>query len=95
MVIERRKIPKEIQNAQNIKKRGKVSYLTLPPKKENSGLNSSGAYDNPVTLNIYPGIIKLASFSPGVWGTSSRKNGVGVRITAVWAPGVAVTGKKK
>jgi hypothetical protein len=52
-----------------------------------------GTRDNPVTLNIYPGIIKFGKFSPGVWANYSRNFGVGVGITTVWAPGVAVTGK--
>jgi hypothetical protein len=65
--------------------------------RDNSLLASfffGGAYDNPVTLNIYPGIIKIGTFSPGIWANYSRKYGVGVGITTVWAPGVAVTGKE-
>jgi hypothetical protein len=53
-----------------------------------------GAEDNPVTLNIYPGILRVGDFSPGVWALYSEKYGVSAGITTVWAPGVAVTGKQ-
>jgi hypothetical protein len=53
-----------------------------------------GAEDNPVTLNIYPGILHIGDFSPGVWGLYSKKYGFSVGFTTVWTPGVAVTGKK-
>jgi hypothetical protein len=52
-----------------------------------------GAADNPVTLNIYPGILKIANFSPGVWALYSRNYGLSFGITTVWVPGVAFTGK--
>jgi hypothetical protein len=64
--------------------------------KDNSLLASlfiGGATDNPVTLNIYPGILKIGSFSPGVWALYSRKYGFSVGIMTVWAPGIALTGK--
>jgi hypothetical protein len=53
-----------------------------------------GAEDNPVTLNIYPGLLHIGDFSPGVWALYSRQYGFSVGITTVWAPGVAVTGKQ-
>ncbi len=65
--------------------------------RDNSLLASlfvGGAYDNPVTLNIYPGVIRIGNFSPGIWANYSRQYGVGVGITTVWAPGIAVTGKE-
>ena len=65
--------------------------------KDNSLLASlfvGGAYDNPVTLNIYPGVIRIGTFSPGIWVNYSRQYGVGVGITTVWVPGIAVTGKE-
>ena len=64
--------------------------------RDNSLLASlfiGGAYDNPVTLNIYPGVVKFDSFSPGIWALYSREYGFSVGVTTVWAPGVAWTGK--
>ena len=53
-----------------------------------------GAEDNPVTLNVYPGVLHIGDFSPGVWALYSRRYGFSVGITTVWAPGVALTGKE-
>jgi hypothetical protein len=64
--------------------------------RDNSLLASlfiGGATDNPVTLNIYPGILKIGGFSPGIWALYSRQYGITVGLTTVWAPGVAITGK--
>ncbi len=52
-----------------------------------------GSYDNPVTLNIYPGVLKFSSVSPGVWALYSRQYGFTVGLTTVWVPGIAWTGK--
>jgi hypothetical protein len=52
-----------------------------------------GAHDNPVTLNVYPGILNIGGFSPGVFALYSRQYGPTFGVTTVWAPGVAVTGK--
>lgn len=50
-----------------------------------------GAYDNPVTINVYPGLLKFGDFSPGVWALYSRSYGVTAGITTRWAPGVGFT----
>jgi hypothetical protein len=52
-----------------------------------------GADDNPVTLNIYPGVLKFGDFSPGVWALYSERYGPTVGVTTVWTPGVAVVSK--
>jgi len=54
-----------------------------------------GAHDNPVTLNIYPGILKFGGFSPGMFALYSRQYGPTFGVTTVWAPGIAVTTKSE
>jgi hypothetical protein len=53
-----------------------------------------GADDNPVTLNIYPGVVRIAGISPGLWALHSDRYGFSFGITTVWAPGVGATTKE-
>jgi hypothetical protein len=53
-----------------------------------------GADDNPVTLNVYPGVFRVAGFSPGVWALHSDRYGFSFGVTTVWAPGVGWTTKE-
>jgi hypothetical protein len=50
-----------------------------------------GSEDNPVTVNIYPGILRIADVSPGVWASYSEEFGFAAGITTVWVPGVGFT----
>jgi len=52
-----------------------------------------GADDNPVTLNIYPGIIRFGSVSPGIFALYSKEYGPTFGITTIWTPGIAVTAR--
>ncbi|MEK7264259.1 MAG: hypothetical protein AAB071_07105 [Bacteroidota bacterium] len=61
--------------------------------KDNSLLASlffSGLTDYTTQLNIYPGVLRIENFSPGVWCVLGKKGNVLFGITTVWLPGVAV-----
>lgn len=53
-----------------------------------------GSPDNPFTLNVYPGVLRIGGFSPGFWVLLSREFGVSAGITTVWTPGVGVTARR-
>jgi hypothetical protein len=40
-----------------------------------------------MNLNIYPGIFKIGSFSPGLWIVMRDKGKLLFGITATWLPG--------
>ena len=64
--------------------------------RENSLLMSllvSGLEDNMINVNVYPGIIKIGTFSPGVWCIIQRDGSPIVGVSTVWTPGVAVETK--
>jgi hypothetical protein len=52
-----------------------------------------GSDDNPVTLNIYPGVFRVAGISPGVWALHSERYGFSFGVTTVWTPGIGGTTK--
>ena len=59
--------------------------------RENSLLASlfwSDYLDNTLNLNIYPGIVHLGGFSPGLWFVVSKNSGTIVGLTTIWAPGL-------
>lgn len=59
---------------------------------ENSLLASaffSGTYSDAVTLNLYPGIITVGSFSPGLFVTVTQKGEPTFGVTTQWTPGIA------
>jgi len=49
----------------------------------------SGQKKNLINANIYPGIIKIGKFSPGVWGIMERNGSTTLGISTIWTPGVA------
>jgi len=50
-----------------------------------------GTEENPVTVNVYPGILKIGDFSPGVWALYSKNYGFSAGVTTIWTPGVGFT----
>ena len=65
--------------------------------RDNSLLASllvGGAEDNPVTLNVYPGVLRIGTFSPGLWALHSDRYGFSFGVTTVWTPGIGWTTKK-
>jgi hypothetical protein len=53
-----------------------------------------GAEDNPVTLNVYPGVFRIAGVSPGVWALHSDRYGFSFGVSTVWTPGIGWTTKE-
>jgi hypothetical protein len=53
----------------------------------------SGIFNDFLHLNIYPGIIKLGDFSPGVLFALSQDGKPTFGITTMWTPGIAVNAK--
>ncbi len=48
--------------------------------------------DYMINLNVYPGIIKIGDFSPGMWFAVNKDRSTIVGITAAWSPiGIAYT----
>jgi hypothetical protein len=45
--------------------------------------------DDWLSLNIYPGVLRLGDFSPGAWLVFNRTTGTVIGISTVWFPGVA------
>jgi len=61
--------------------------------KENSLLASlflSALTDNTVALNVYPGVLHVGSFSPGLWCVVNRAGKLLFGINTVWTPGIGV-----
>jgi hypothetical protein len=52
-----------------------------------SSLSISGLTDYKVDLNIYPGLIKIGSFSPGLWCVFNNKGKLLLGISTIWSPG--------
>jgi hypothetical protein len=51
-----------------------------------TSLTISRKTDYMVNLNVYPGIIKIGNFSPGLWLAYDKEKNVIGGITAMWAP---------
>lgn len=61
--------------------------------KENSLLASlffSALTDNTVALNVYPAVLHIGDFSPGVWCIVNRGGKIFVGVSTVWVPGLGV-----
>ncbi|MGE5679246.1 MAG: hypothetical protein ACM34K_00060, partial [Bacillota bacterium] len=50
----------------------------------------SGQKDNFLNLNIYPGVIKLGEFSPGLWMLVKENGRFFFGISTVYAPGIGL-----
>ncbi len=60
--------------------------------RENSLLFSatySGLIDNLININVYPGVLKIGGFSPGLWSVFDRNGRILFGIVTRWAPGIA------
>lgn len=49
-----------------------------------------GKFKEAVNVNVYPGLISLFGFEPGVWLSFARNGSPTFGVTAAWLPGVAV-----
>ncbi len=54
-----------------------------------SSLFLSGLTDYRVQLNIYPGLLKIGSFSPGIWCVYQTNGNILFGINTIWTPGIA------
>ena len=54
-----------------------------------SSLFVSGLTDYRIDLNLYPGIIKIGQFSPGLWCVDKDDGHLMFGISTVWTPGIA------
>lgn len=60
--------------------------------QDNSLLSSvfiSGLTDYKVDINIYPGVLKINSFSPGLWCVVKDNGNVLIGLSTMWTPGLA------
>lgn len=61
--------------------------------KENSLMASlfvSGLTDYTVSVNLYPGMINIGRFTPGLWLVVARSGTLLTGITTLWAPGLGI-----
>lgn len=56
-----------------------------------TSLHVSGLTDYTINLNIYPGIICIGNFSPGIWTVLQKDGKVILGITTIYAPGLGIT----
>jgi hypothetical protein len=48
----------------------------------------SGLTEYAIDLNLYPGFLRIGSFSPGLWFVYGRERNIIAGITTTWAPGL-------
>lgn len=83
----------DIDNEKNIKT-VKLAWSTgIFYDKNNSLLTSlkiSDHIDYQAVINIYPGIIKLGKFSPGLWTALDKTGKYMFGISTIWTPGIVI-----
>lgn len=83
----------DIDNEKNIKT-VKLAWSTgIFYDKNNSLLASlkiSDHIDYQAVINIYPGIIKLGKFSPGLWTALDKTGKYMFGISTIWTPGIVI-----
>lgn len=55
-----------------------------------ASLKISDHIDYQAVINIYPGIIKLGNFSPGLWTAIDKKGKYMIGISTIWTPGMVI-----
>ena len=55
-----------------------------------ASLKISDHIDYQVVLNVYPGIIKIGNFSPGLWTAVDKTGKYMVGVSTVWMPGLVI-----
>ena len=73
----------------NKKTLGFVGNFGLFIDRNNSllaGLSVTIKTDYMINLNIYPGIIKIGNFSPGLWAAYNQNGNIVYGLTAMWLP---------
>ncbi len=49
----------------------------------------NGLQENTVSLNVYPGVLKLGPVSPGLWAVVNREGQLILGLSTAWTPGLA------
>jgi hypothetical protein len=55
-----------------------------------ASLKLSDHIDYQAVINIYPGIIKLGKFSPGLWTAIDKRGKYMIGISTIWTPGLVI-----
>ena len=55
-----------------------------------ASLKISDHIDYQAVINIYPGIIKIGSFSPGIWTAIDKYGEYMIGISTIWIPGLVI-----
>ena len=55
-----------------------------------ASLKISDHIDYQAVINIYPGIIKLGNFSPGLWTAIDKTGKYMVGVSTIWTPGCVI-----
>ena len=55
-----------------------------------ASLKLSDHIDYQVVINIYPGIVKLGNFSPGLWAAIDKTGKYMIGISTIWTPGLVI-----
>jgi len=55
-----------------------------------ASLKISDHIDYQIILNIYPGIVKIGNFSPGLWTAIDKKGKYMIGISTIWTPGLVI-----
>lgn len=56
-----------------------------------TSLHVSGLTDYTINLNVYPGIICIGKFSPGVWSVLQKNGKIILGITTIYVPGLGIS----
>ena len=55
-----------------------------------ASLKLSDHIDYQVVLNVYPGIIKIGNFSPGIWTAIDKTGKYMIGVSTIWTPGIVL-----
>ncbi|MCF7823731.1 MAG: hypothetical protein K9N35_06115 [Candidatus Marinimicrobia bacterium] len=55
-----------------------------------ASLKISGHIDYPVLFNVFPGVLKVGAFSPGLWTAVNKDGGFIFGLTSRWTPGIVI-----
>ena len=55
-----------------------------------ASLKISDHIDYQAVINIYPGIIKIGDFSPGIWTAIDKTGEYMIGISTIWIPGLVI-----
>jgi len=83
----------DVDKARNVKTVKLIGTLGFYYDRNNSLLASlkiGNHIDYQAVVNVYPGIIKIGKFSPGVWAALDKNGKSMIGISTIWIPGLAI-----